>query len=354
MMGSNGAAGGAWASGLAPVAVAAIPTALAQRWNAIAAEYPSVSSRSASMNMIAYANEISASTEVSGVIGELAATHPVRAITVIDDESATDDNVESYILSGAILARDGKPTCSEEVFLRGNPGSAERMASAVYGLLAADLCVYLWWRAPSPYGTSLFRMIAPFADKVIVDSLRFGDTGAALDTVRRMAEHRVGHVAVADLNWKRILPWRQAIAGSFDDPLTLSLLDEFDRCQIDFAAAAPRDTPPAARATLLAGWIATSVPRLRGRIRIVARETGGEGAGRIEAVGFSSTVSKASLVLRRSREPRGVDASAGDRSGLEFRRWLFPADTLTESELLHLCLDDPFRDPIFEGALATE
>lgn len=351
---ANGSAGDTWTAGLTAVKVADVTLALSHRWKAIAEQYPGVSTRSASLNLITYTDELAAGPIVSSIVGELAATHPIRAIAVIEEDKATDDAVASFIQSSAILARNGRPTCSEEVFLHANAGSSERTASAVYGLLIADLPVYLWWRGPSPYGSALFRLIAPFADKIIVDTQRFGDTGAALDTLRRMAEHRTGHVAVSDLNWKRIEPWRETIAACFDDPATVALLADMDRCEITFGTATPAAPPPSARAALLAGWLSSRAPRLRHRTRLTAQTTGDGGIGRLEAVVLSCSQTKATLSLRRVAEPLGIAARACDAAGAQLRHWTFPAVTLSEAQLVHMCLDDPTRDPIFEAALNEE
>jgi glucose-6-phosphate dehydrogenase assembly protein OpcA len=351
---TNGSAGDTWTAGLTAVKVADVPLALAHRWKAITELYPGAPTRSASLNLITYTDELAAGPIVSTIVAELAATHPIRAIAVIEEDQAPDDAVASFIQSSAILARNGRPTCSEEVFLHANAGSSERTASAVYGLLIADLPVYLWWRGPSPYGSALFRLIAPFADKLIVDSQRFGDTGAALDTLRRMAEHRRGHVAVSDLNWKRVEPWRETIAACFDDPATGGLLTEMDRCEITFAAAGLAAPPPSARAALLAGWLSNRVPRLRHRTRLTGETLADGGAGRIEAITLSSSQTKAGLTLRRVASPLGIAARVSAVSGAELRHWTFPAVTLSEGQLLHMCLDDPTRDPIFEAALNEE
>jgi glucose-6-phosphate dehydrogenase assembly protein OpcA len=354
---TNGPAGEAWTAGLTAVKVADVPVALSHRWKQIADQYPGTATRAASVNLITYTDDLRAGPVVSSIVGELAATHPIRAIVVVEEDEAASDAVESFIQSRAILARNGKPTCSEEVFLHANADSAERTASAVYGLLIADLPVYLWWRGPSPYGSGLFRLIAPFADKLIVDTQRFGDTSAALDTLRRMAEHRSGHVAVSDLNWKRIEPWRETIAACFDDPAVGATLAHLDRCEIDYAEAdsAGAVAAPTARAALLAGWLSSRVPRLRHHTRLAGQPPPpGGNAGRIEAVVLSSAQTRASLSLRRVAHPLGIEACSNGTEGAEIRRWHFPADRMSEAQLLHMSLDDPARDPVFEAALNEE
>ena len=206
----------------------------------------------------------------------------------------------------------------------------------------------------SPHGSGLFRLIAPFADKLIVDTQRFGDTSAALDTLRRMAEHRSGHVAVSDLNWKRIEPWRETVAACFDDPAAAAMLQDLDRCEIDYAGSGAA-AAPTARAALLAGWLSSRLQRLRHRTRLSGQPPASSGnAGRIEGVVLSSSQTKASLTLRRVAKPQGIEACANGSAGAEIRRWHFPADTMSEAQLLHMCLDDPTRDPVFEAALNEE
>jgi glucose-6-phosphate dehydrogenase assembly protein OpcA len=351
---TNGAPGGPWTAGLEAVAVADVPSALANRWRAIMRDYPGAGSRSSSLNLITFADQLAAAPVVSAIIGELAAAHPVRAITVVDDDSMEREEVESYILAGCALSSHGAPTCSEEVFLRTNPRTPERAASAVYGLLAADMPVYLWWRGPSPFGNALFKLVAPFADKIIVDSQRFGDTSASLDTVRRLAAKREGHVAVADLNWKRILPWRQAVAACFDDPAVAAALTTTDRCEIFYQTADADPTPHSARASLFAGWAINRMPALRGHTRIVPRKTDEAGSGRIESVILYHSHSKAALRLVRSAAPLGIAASFIDKTGQPVRHWALPAESRTEAELVHYSLDDPSRNLLFEAALAEE
>ena len=108
----NGAAGETWTAGLTAVKVADVPLALVQRWKQIADEYPGTATRAASVNLITYTDDLRAGPVVSSIVGELAATHPIRAIVVVEEDKAADDSVESFIQSRAILARNGTPTCS--------------------------------------------------------------------------------------------------------------------------------------------------------------------------------------------------------------------------------------------------
>src|SRR5271165_5806971 len=182
------------------------------------------------------------------------------------------------------------------------------------------------------------------------------DTNASLDTLRRLTERRAGHVAVADLNWKRLKPWRQAVAACFDDPQVLALIGDFDKCRVEYAADLdqPDTQHKTAGATLFAGWLARCVPRLRGRVRLAPVANAGARPGRLIAALFQSSRSQTELSLRRQDSPRQVVAEVRDAQGGLIRSWNFHVVKATEAELLHRSIDDPSRDAMLEAALAEE
>jgi len=347
----DGAATPVWTAGFSPVKVEQAEATLTERWREVVASSSGTpSARALTLNLVTYVDRPTASGEVSKVLTQIAETHSVRAVTIIEDATVQEDAPQAFIRP------DDVDEFSEEVFVRVNPRAAQSAASVVLALLAADLPVYLWWRSDTPFGRPLFRLIAPLVKKIVVDSMRFGDTTAALDTLRRLTEQRAGHVAVADLNWKRIKPWRREIAACFDDPAVLALLREFDKCRIEYAVdtGQPDAQHKTARAALIAGWLACCFSRLRGRVRLEPVPADGVRAGRIFAVLFQSTKSRAALSLTRQEEPRGIAAEARDARGEIVRVRFFPESQQTEAQLLHRSIDDPARDPVFEAALAEE
>jgi len=349
--GQDGAATPVWTAGFSPVKVEEAESTLTARWREVVATSTGTpSARALTLNLVTYVDRPAASGEVSKILTEIAETHSVRAVTLIEDATVEEDAPQAFIRP------DDVDAFSEEVFVRVHPRAASPAASVVLALLAADLPVYVWWRGDSPFGRPLFRLLAPLARKIVVDSMRFGDTNAALDTLRRLTERRAGHVAVADFNWKRIKPWRREIAACFDDPAVLALAPEFDKCRIEYAADMSEDDVQhkTARASLIAGWLASCMPRLRGRVRLAPVAVAGARAGRITAVLFQSTRSQATLSLNRQDEPRGIVAEARDVNGKVVRTWTFAESQQSEAMLLHRSIDDPSRDSMFEAALAEE
>jgi len=350
----DGAATPVWTAGFTPVKIEQAEATLTARWREIVATSTGTpAARALTLNLVTYVDRPAASAEVSKILGEIAGTHSVRAVSIIEDSTVDEEAPQAFIRPDE---GGDASNFSEEVFVRAHPRAAASAASAVLALLAADLPVYLWWRGDSPFGRPLFRLLAPLAKKMVVDSMRFGDTNAALDTLRRLTERRAGHVAVADLNWKRIKPWRQHIAACFDDPQVLALVPGFDKCRIEYAADLSEEDAQhkTARATLIAGWLGSCITRLRGRVRLAPVTVAGARPGRIVAVLFQAAHSQSTLSLKREDRPRSIVAEARDANGALMRAWTFPAAKLAEAELLHRSIDDPARDPMLEAALAEE
>jgi len=74
-------------------------------------------------------------------------------------------------------------------------------------------------------------------------------------------------------------------------------------------------------------------------------------AGRVVAIALTSSGSKASVMLVRQPPPIGIEVQAHSTDGKQFRRWQFPAHSLSEAELLDCSLETLGSDPIFEAAL---
>lgn len=354
MSARDGAATPVWTAGFSPVKIEEAEATLTARWREIVASSTGTPvARSLTLNLVTYVDRPEASGEVAKILGDVAGTHSIRAVTLIEDATVDEAAPQAFISPDCAGSADA---FCEEVFVRVNPHASGAASSVVLALLAADVPIYLWWRGDSPFGRPLFRSLAPLVKKIVVDSMRFGDTSAALDTLRRLAERRTGHVAVADLNWKRVKPWRQVVAACFDDPQVLRLIGGFDKCRIEYAADldVPDEQRKTARASLIAGWLACCLPCLRGRTRLAPVNAAGARAGRVVAISFQAARSKAALSLTRRDDPLGITGEAHDAQGNRIRSWTFPVTKQTEAEMLHRSIDDPARDPMLEAALAEE
>ncbi len=337
-------------AGLSAVSVAQIEDALDERRLALTAKQPKPHAHSCTMTLIIAVEDEHDHRSAFDVVEQLAGKYPVRVITVQTtlprDEVLAWVNTQCEGDSAALI-------CSEEIVLQCGGDSIDRVVSAVRGILMPDLPVFLWWRGNAPHGNPLWQGLKLLCDRIIVDSVRFGDGAAALDSMRRLVSLGGKRMSVRDLNWQRTAPWRAAVAACFDDREVAALLGDIDRASITYASSREANQP-SARALLVAGWLASRVPRLRGRCKAApGKHWSDVEAGRVVAITLTSSTNKASLMFVRQQSPTGVQAQANGRDGESLRRWTFRANTLTEAELLDASLETLGCDSVFQSALET-
>ncbi|MBV8750911.1 MAG: glucose-6-phosphate dehydrogenase assembly protein OpcA [Candidatus Eremiobacteraeota bacterium] len=124
----------------------------------------------------------------------------------------------------------------------------ETIVSYVAALCSATVPTLLWWTGSIEENESVFLALLPFAGTLLVDSS--GEVREASE-VRQLAQFHVEHpeVALRDLAWLRLGPWRDMIANFFDDPNLLSELYSIRRLRISSGSDA--------EACYLAGWLAS-------------------------------------------------------------------------------------------------
>ncbi len=307
--------------------------------------------RTRTLNLVAYVEDTAEAATVAELLERVAAAHPMRIIQVMLDPQAPEDDVQAWVDLDCSEGAAGRLLCSERIALLAHPEGAARAVSAVTALLGADLPVVLWWRAGSPFLSRLFKGLAPLADKVVVDSIRFGDGPASLDTLHRLNGLRGGRTALADMNWHRIATWRSTLAACFDDRAALDLLGDLDRSEIRFSLGPKaKSGPPSARSLLLAGWIVSRWPAIAGHGDINGENSSWATPGAILALRLRATASKAEVAISWPQGD-GIRATVSDRSGAAIRDWRFTPDPESEAELIYRCIDSLTMDPLLDAAL---
>jgi glucose-6-phosphate dehydrogenase assembly protein OpcA len=350
---TNGAAV-AVPAGFVAVDTGDVDAALATRWQTLALKGEAPASRACTLNLLTYVEQLSEMADASAIVDCVAVAHPIRAIAFSLDDSIPDGVVRTWIGGLCEEHEDSAHVCSEGVALAAHSNGAARMASAITSSLKRDVPAMLWWRGGSPFVVRLFKQVAPLASKIIVDSIRFGDGAASLDTLRRLAEYRGGSMAVADFNWERTRAWRATFAACFDDPAVLALLDDFDRCTIECAGKVDGPIAGPARALIFAGWIVKRRPQLAGRSSIVGRRGARGVDGAISAVTLSSSRTRSSLAVTWDVGANRLVGCATDGNGAEIRCLNFAADPQDDASLLERCIATFDRNPLFDEVLRAE
>lgn len=220
--------------------------------------------RACSMNIILFVPATDVELQASDVLDEITLKHPCRAIWAMSRESDV-ETLEAWVSARChpVSGKRSKQICCEQIVVRWIGGGVEELASVVMPLVIHDLPVVMWWRVPTLRRDYVERFVDGI-DRLIVDSLLEEDTFEFYRDLRATVVDYKKELVVSDLNWRRVLPWRQSIAFSFESVyggVESKMLDEIQSIKIKYAVKPSQssDSSPAHLNQSLhcIGWLAS-------------------------------------------------------------------------------------------------
>jgi hypothetical protein len=185
----------------------------------------------------------------AGTVANVAPEFPCRVLAVETSPPGALGPPGATISAFCNLEAAGRrQICCEQITLRAPASELESLASTLLALLLPDLPTVLYWpHRPTLTGGLLARLGAAL-DRLIVDSAGFAAGEADLG---RLSAWSTETLAVGDLAWGRLDPWRELLAALFDGPPLATRLAALRRCEI---ACEPGGRHAA---FLTAGWLAS-------------------------------------------------------------------------------------------------
>jgi glucose-6-phosphate dehydrogenase assembly protein OpcA len=183
----------------------------------------------------------------------LGEAHPSRTLLLFPEPDSPENGLEARVDRRRFPRGHGRPVCSEVVSIELRGDRSARPASVVMPLLRSDLPAFLRWRGELPFGAPELEQLVDLADRLIVDSREWQDPAASFAQLPELFPR----IAVSDVAWSRLLPWREALARLWPGIADVRRL---------------RVRAPAPEALLLAGWLGA---RLQRNV-VLERESAGE------------------------------------------------------------------------------
>lgn len=211
--------------------------------------------RACALNLLVYLKGNEDLHAVTEVIGRLTVQHPNRAIVLVAEPDRQPAELTSWVSAQCHLSRTGgKQVCCEQIMMNASGDQIPHLPSAAIPLLLADLPVYLWWTDAGGIGNDPFRKLAGVASRVIIDSAQFRHPKAQFGQLLSFLAENGPQPALGDLNWSRLLSWRELIAQFFDSVSSLAKLAQIDRMFIAYRGRDRKVSTIPAQPLLLAGW----------------------------------------------------------------------------------------------------
>ena len=241
--------------------VESIERALAGMWQETTARSDGEEAilRARAANFIVFLADSSLLDETQRTVTKLAASHPCRALVLLGERDAKDKDIEVSV-STSCPEKNGSESsvlCCEQITLIASGEFVSELPSAAIPLLIPDLTTFLWWRDEVRVDDEVFEKLLTAADRLIIDSAEFHDP---YDDFVELAKVRwsdsFNEVAISDMNWERLTPWRTALANFYDIPTYRDELDQIDRLRIDYVASGRYDALPS-QVVMTVGWLAS-------------------------------------------------------------------------------------------------
>lgn len=189
--------------------------------------HPSVT-RACSMNLILFSTDDDAELTAGTLLDEITIRHPSRAILAIAHE-AKEESIEAWVTARCHILQGKKDQqiCCEQITVRYQGEGTKPLSSVVLPLTLGDMPTNMVWQ---PHEV-VYEMLAPFmdyVDRLIVDSSCTNDSPARLVKMQKLLNELPHGTSLLDLNWRRLLCWRQSIARFFDEERGALTVEDLD------------------------------------------------------------------------------------------------------------------------------
>ena len=241
--------------------VAAIEDQLSELWDrkteASSELQQDTVTRACVLNLVICTASQERTREISQIVSGITNEHPGRVILIEYQPEAPHVGLEVDTTIYCHLSAGGRQQiCCEQIRIRSAGEGIQQVASLVNPLLVSDLPVFLWWTDRFDLDSRLLAKMLKAADHLIFDSTNWSSPHGGMANLAVFFEQRPG-VAVSDLNWARLTPWRRLISGFFDCPAYRPYLDQLEHLEIHCGSADGDNRPVSSQAWLLAGWLAS-------------------------------------------------------------------------------------------------
>jgi glucose-6-phosphate dehydrogenase assembly protein OpcA len=229
-----------------------IESTVSELWSRLAQDAPTAPMRASVFNLVVFAFDESDAELARGALSKVLARHPSRILLVRSEPNSGRDRIEAWVsLLTQASETNVTPVYGEHITLIGHGVTSEELHSTVLMHLTSEIPVVLWWRGIPNIESHLFGSLVQIADHVVVDSAPQPDSIAFW----RMLRGQFANANFCDLNWARLVPWRQLVAQLFDHVQNQQLLQHIRYVNLAYSARGDQANP--AQAFLLAAWLAT-------------------------------------------------------------------------------------------------
>jgi glucose-6-phosphate dehydrogenase assembly protein OpcA len=169
------------------------------------------------INFAVYSEASDALTYNTNLMEEITREHACRAILLAANPLAPKRRIQAWISAHCHLTGGGaREVCSEQIAFLLEGAGPETMRSVLFSHLDSDLPLYLWWQGP--FTGSLDVQLWRWVDRFFFDSCSWRNPSRQMQILRESVASARSRIVLCDLNWRRLIYLRLAMAQMFDQP----------------------------------------------------------------------------------------------------------------------------------------
>jgi glucose-6-phosphate dehydrogenase assembly protein OpcA len=208
------------------------------------------------MTLVAVVPDAGEEKRAVKAVTDISQHHPCLAIVVRDQTQIRAGRIDATVTAHPVHGPFGTPAPCELITLHVHGAAGSHLAALVDPLLVSGVPTYLWWPSTPPFGTGELTDALRICDALVVDSARFDRPYHSFLGLADLAERSHRKLGLADLQWERLLPWREAAGQFFAPAERRGLIQSISEIGIDYTGEGRGNRIAAA---LMVGWFSSAL-----------------------------------------------------------------------------------------------
>ena len=196
-----------------PVDVAQINRSLKALWE----QEGDVLTRASLINFAVYSEAPDALSANTQLMEQITREHACRVILLAANPAATRQRVQAWISAHCHVTRAGaRQVCSEQIAFLLDRSGPDVIRNILFSHLDSDLPLYLWWQGQ--FTNQIDQQLWSRVDRFFFDSHSWREPAQQIKILRGSVASAGSRCVLCDLNWRRLIYFRLALAQLFDHP----------------------------------------------------------------------------------------------------------------------------------------
>ena len=196
-----------------PVEVAQINRSLKALWE----QEGNVLTRASLINFAVYSEAPDALSANTQLMEQVTREHACRIILLAANPAASKQRVQAWISAHChVTGTSARQVCSEQIAFLLDGSSPDLIRNILFSHLDSDLPLYLWWQGE--FSNQIDQQLWSWVDRFFFDSHSWREPAQQIKILRGSVASAGSRCVLCDLNWRRLIYLRLALAQLFDHP----------------------------------------------------------------------------------------------------------------------------------------